>query len=101
MVLRDPEAVGSRKLGNCGGTIRMDILRTSKGGFEKPFIAKSTRASELRKALLMQKKESLLADPPWSGIHLARTLNVSRYSFMNSRPASSCSSMDGSYGVMR
>lgn len=96
MILRKPEPVGRCQLGDRTlRRIRVPIRGSCQGPVQHPLIPQAGHAAKNGKTLLVKQEQRLLADPPRSA-HLASSRKVSRYSFMNSRPASSSSAIVGS-----
>ena len=81
--------------------IREGILRLDQRRVQKTLIAKPPCPTKRRQALLVQQQKGVLTDLPRFSAHSASALRVSRYSFINSRPASSSSAIAGSYGVIK
>jgi len=97
MVSEEPECICRCEFGDCRLlVVGMAVLGAGESGIQQPFITQSGSSPEGSQTLFVEQKQDLFAHPAWLCLHFASALKVSRYSFMNSRPALSCSSIDGS-----
>src|SRR5262245_58382932 len=80
--------------------VQVKVARTVERGLQQAFISQPLSTSVFSQTLKLQQHRREHADPTRLA-HLARALNVSRYSLMNFRPSLSSSSTAGSYGVSK
>ena len=94
MIPRQSKSIGCCKVGNIGLSIVRQLLGASKRTGQPNLITQAWQATKLHQTHGMQTHQRFALNPT-PRFHLANTLNVSRYSFMNACPMAISASNSG------